>query len=58
MSNMKNLSENELIAVISAAVNSIIDNTGKRFVIKSFRRIDQSSPVWNMAGRLERLRIM
>ncbi|HHW49277.1 MAG TPA: sodium pump decarboxylase subunit gamma [Clostridiaceae bacterium] len=58
MSKIKNLSENELIAVISAAVNSIIEGTGKRFAIKSFRRVGQSSPVWRMAGKLERLKII
>jgi len=58
MSELKNLHDYELIAVISAAINSIAGNTGKKFVIKSFRRVGQNAPVWNMAGRFDRLKII
>lgn len=48
--------DNEVIAVISAALNSINTKPGRKLVVKSFRRIPQTSPVWSSAGRVERLR--
>ena len=51
----KSGAENEIVAVISAAVACIISRPGHNLLVKSIRRIPQKSPVWNMAGRLERL---
>jgi hypothetical protein len=32
------------------------EDEDRRLVVKSFRRIPQTSPVWNMTGRIERIR--
>lgn len=47
--------DDEVIAVISAAVNEMNTTPGYKLVVKSFRRIPQTSPVWSTAGRVERL---
>ncbi len=47
--------DNELLAVITAAVASMKARPGYRLVVKTMRQIPQTSPVWNTAGRLERL---
>lgn len=49
--------ENELLAVISAAVAAMEEKSGVRLVVTSYKRVDQVSPVWNTVGRAERLRI-
>jgi len=46
----------EILAALTAAIASADSKTGCRLVVKSFRRIGQSSPVWNTTGRVERLR--
>jgi len=58
MSQLKSLHDYELIAVISAAINSITGKKGNKFVIKSFRRVGQNAPAWNMAGKFDRLKII
>ena len=46
----------ELVAVIMAAIQaSMTPESQCRLVIKSLRRVEQSSPVWNRAGRLEHI---
>ena len=56
---MKDINEkelnNEILAVISAAIASMNTRPGYNLVAKSFRRIPQTSPVWNTTGRIERL---
>lgn len=47
-------SDDEVIAVISAAVNSLNTAPGCKLVVKSFRRIPQTSPIWSTSGRVER----
>ena len=45
----------DIPAVIAAAVASLETRPGYRLVVKSMRQVPQTSPAWNMAGRLERL---
>lgn len=47
--------DNDVIAVISAAVNSFNTKPGCKLVVKSYRRIPQTSPAWSSTGRVERL---
>lgn len=48
------LPTDELVAVITAAIMSSINASPDYNIrIKSFRRIPQSAPVWNVAGRNE-----
>lgn len=50
-----NLDE-ELIAVITAAIQSSMAVTpGCKLQVKSFRRVGQTTPVWNRTGRLEQI---
>lgn len=50
------LSAEELIAVLTAAVQAYAgSNPDCRIRVKSFRRIPQNTPAWNMAGRKEYL---
>ncbi|HHU90682.1 MAG TPA: hypothetical protein GXZ22_06460 [Clostridiaceae bacterium] len=46
--------DNEIVAVIMAALMNMLDHksTGE-LKIKSIRRTDRRSPVWNVAGRDE-----
>lgn len=49
-------SDDELIAVIMAAIQaSMIPGSQCKLQVKSFRRIEQKSPAWNKAGRLEQI---
>jgi hypothetical protein len=50
---VKKEDNNELIGVIAAALAACDKRTGYRLVVKSFRRISQTSPVWSTAGKLE-----
>jgi Na+-transporting methylmalonyl-CoA/oxaloacetate decarboxylase gamma subunit len=46
----------ELIAVLTAAVAASMQAVStSKIKIKSFRRIQQTSPVWNKAGRIEHM---
>jgi hypothetical protein len=45
----------EILAVITAAIAAMETRPGYRLVVRSMRQIPQTSPVWNTAGRLERL---
>lgn len=44
---------NELLAVITAAITMMNTSTESKLVVKSYRRINQTSPVWNTMGREE-----
>lgn len=46
----------ELLAVITAAVMAAMkDKPGCEIRVKSFRRITQTTPIWNLAGRAEHI---
>ena len=45
----------EVLAVITAAVASMEVRPGHKLVVKSMRRMPQTSPVWNKAGRREQI---
>ncbi|HEY8350414.1 MAG TPA: OadG family protein [Clostridiales bacterium] len=47
--------DEEILAVISAAIAAMETRPGYRLVVRSMRQIPQTSPVWNTTGRLERL---
>lgn len=51
----EDLSDDSLIAVLTAAVMAMQSNTDIKIRVTSFRRIPQSSPVWNTIGRRERI---
>lgn len=53
--NGEDLSDDELIAVLTAAVMAMRSNSGVKIRVTSFRRIPQSAPVWNTVGRRERM---
>lgn len=46
----------EIAAVISAAVAAMEESAGCKLVVKSFKRIAQTSPVWATAARANRAR--
>lgn len=46
---------NEILTIIAAAIASVNTRPGYRLVVRSMRQVPQSSPVWNIAGRIERL---
>jgi hypothetical protein len=52
----KYMANDEVLAVIMAAVASMDVKPGHKLVVRSMRRVPQNSPVWNSAGRVERLR--
>ena len=54
--NEKYMANDEVLAVITAAVASMNTQPGHKLVVRSMKRIQQNSPVWNSAGRVERLR--
>ncbi len=43
--------EGELVAVIAAAIACMAQREGKKYKIKSYRRIKNNNPAWNIAGR-------
>jgi hypothetical protein len=45
----------EVLAVIAAAIASIDTRPGYNLVVKSIRRVPATSPVWSTAGRMERI---
>jgi len=48
------LPTDELVAVITAAIMATVNaSPGYNIRLKSFRRIPQTTPVWNIAGRNE-----
>jgi len=49
-------SDGELVAILTAAIlASMKDSTKCKIRVKSFRRVEVSSPVWNVAGRTEQI---
>ncbi len=52
----KDLSDDSLVAVLTAAVMASMQSSPNiKIRVTSFRRIPQSSPVWNTIGRRERI---
>lgn len=49
------LSDDALIAVLTAAVMSMQSDPNIKIKVTSFRRIPQSAPIWNVIGRRERM---
>lgn len=47
--------DNEILAVIAAAIAAMETRPGYRLVVRSMRQVPQTSPAWNTTGRLERL---
>ncbi len=47
--------DNEILAVIAAAIAAMETRPGYRLVVRSMRQVPQISPAWNKTGRLERL---
>ena len=45
----------EILAVIAAAVAEMDTSPGYNLIVKSIRRVPAVSPVWNTTGRIERL---
>lgn len=52
----RHMASDEVLAVITAAIASMSTKPGHKLVVRSMRRVSQNSPVWNSAGRVERLR--
>lgn len=52
----KEENEDELIAVISAAIAAMETKPEHKLVVKSFRRMHQTNAAWSSRGRIERLR--
>ena len=46
---------NEILAVITAAL-AAMNTRDVKLVVKSFKRVGQTSPIWNMTGRFEQIR--
>ena len=56
MADNSNMVENdEIIAVIAAAIAAMETRPGYRLGVRSMRQVPQSSPAWNTTGRIERL---
>ncbi|MDP4181488.1 MAG: sodium pump decarboxylase subunit gamma [Bacillota bacterium] len=56
MENIKgNKIDEEIIAVISAAVAAMEIKQGYRLVVRNITRVPTVAPVWNTAGRIDRL---
>ena len=50
------VNDNALIAVLTAAISSCMSRDVKsNLVIRSYRRISTTSPVWNTTGRIEQI---
>ncbi len=47
--------DNELVAVITAVIAMKMKTSVGRIVIKNIEKIDDRSPVWNMAGIIEQM---
>ena len=47
--------EDDIIAVLTAAVAAMLDKPASGLQIKSYRRVDSSTPVWNKIARQDNL---
>ena len=46
--------DNNVIAVIAAAIHEISQSTGKELKIKSIRKVDNNTNYWNLSGKIGR----
>jgi hypothetical protein len=53
---MNDTLNDEIITAIMAAISMMETRPGYSLVVKSFRRIPQTAPVWSATGRYERLK--
>jgi len=53
--NKSNTINDEIMAVIAAAIASMQTRPGYSLVVRSMKRVPQYSPVWNTVGRIERI---
>ena len=53
MEKLQSIHEEELIAVLTAAVAATLNTSAYNLKIKSFRRVDDRTPAWNQAGRVD-----
>jgi hypothetical protein len=53
--NEMSYTDNEVLAVIAAAIAAVETRPGYRLVVRSMRQVPQITPAWNTTGRLERL---
>lgn len=54
--NVDTQNDSELIAVLTAAVNAFTSGSpDSKFIVRSYRRIQQSSPIWNTISRKEQI---
>jgi hypothetical protein len=51
-----NTTENEILAAITAAISAIGTSQGYKLIVKNFKRVGQTSPVWNTTGRVDYIR--
>jgi hypothetical protein len=49
--------EQEILAVISAAVAAMEKAGNTKLIVKAYRRIPQTCPIWNSIGRSENSKI-
>jgi len=52
---MNTVLDSEIIAVITAAIAAMEGDSGQKFRINKIQRVPLTAPVWNFAGRLERM---
>lgn len=52
---MEDILNDEIISAIMAAISIMETRPGYSLVVKSFRRVPQTAPVWSSTGRYERL---
>lgn len=52
---MEEIINEEVISAIMAAIAMMESRPGYNLVVKSFRRVPQTAPVWSATGRYERL---
>lgn len=50
--------DEELIAVISAAIAASLNTSTHNIIVRNITRVADSSPAWNKAGRLEQMNRM
>lgn len=53
--NTTNKINDEIVAVISAAIAQLDKREGYKLVVRNIKRVPTTSPVWNTTGRAERL---
>jgi hypothetical protein len=53
--NLNKVENDEIVAVIAAAIAAMETRPGYHLVVRSMRQVPQSSPAWNTTGRIERL---